>query len=338
MNGPDLEIGANYGDIGVMIGVSPTRRSARGFAGWVALGLAVFLTAPRVWAADVVELHFQSASPDKSLEDLLYLAIGVELSQAGLSSSRGAGTGTYVLALDYITDEGSVHLTLTLNRLKPQSVQPLATEEDDLPLNDAFEAQVGLVVKRVLDSGLGQARPASNAETTIGGILPEQPSRSLPTTISFRTDAVFGGTAIFGDLAKVSHGGWGTALDAGAFWLADTWSLKVGTRIGTTRLVDNQGVTGGPLYLSSAAIGADWGTGRQLPFRLLIGGSLGTLVLTVAGDRVKSKTVPWADADSAIEFPLGAGFSLGAELRLQAALEKILIWGLSPALTVGKEF
>jgi len=298
--------------------------------------LMSFAAAPSVWAAEVVELSFQSAAQDKTLEDLLYLAIGVELSQAGLSSSRTAGTGTYILATTYTAD-ASVHLSLQLS--KKGSAQPLATEEADLPLDDKFETQVGSTVQKLVDAVFGQNQPNKGTEATIGGVLPDAPpSGALPTTMAWRADAILGGTKVFGNLAEISQGGYQTALSTGLFWLADTWSLKVNLRAGAIRLLDNPGVTGGPLYLSSAAVGADWGTGRQLPFRLMVGGSVGALILTVAKSQVKSKTVPWVDGDAGLEFPVGAGFSFGGELRLQAAFEHFLIWQVSPGLTVGKEF
>jgi hypothetical protein len=301
------------------------------------LGLMSFAAVPGAWAAEVVELRFQSTAQDASLEDLLYLAIGVELSQSGLSSSRTAGTGTYILNTDYTTSESAVHLILRLS--KKGSSQPAAEEETDLPLDDKFETQVGQTVKKLVDDAFGQNQSNKGAEATIGGLLPDAPpSGALPTTVAWRADAVIGGTRVFGELAEISQGGYQTALSTGVFWLADTWSLKVNLRAGAIRLINNPGVTGGPLYLSSAAIGADWGTGRQLPFRLMVGGSVGALVLTVAKDQVKSKTVPWADGDAALEFPVGAGFSFGGELRLQAAFEHFLIWQLSPGLTIGKEF
>ncbi len=298
--------------------------------------LMSFAAAPSAWAAEVVELRFQSAARDTALEDLLYLAIGVELSQAGLSSSRAPGTGTYILETKYTT-ETSVHLTLQMS--KKGSTQPLAAEEADFPLDDKFETQVGTIVQKLVAAVFGQNHSSKGAEATIGGILPDAPpTGALPTTVAWRADAIFGGTKVFGNLAEISQGGYQTALSTGLFWLADTWSLKIDMRAGAIRLLNNPGVTGGPLYMSSAAIGADWGTGRQLPFRLMVGGSVGALILTVATDQVKSKTVPWVDGDTGLEFPVGAGFSFGGELRLQAAFEHFLIWQLSPGLTVGKEF
>jgi hypothetical protein len=302
------------------------------------LGLMLLAAVPGARAADVVELRFQSAAPDTSLEDLLYLAIGVELSQAGLSSSRAAGTGTYLLTANYMAADTSVHLSLRLS--KSGASEPLAQEEADVPVDDTFETQVGQAVRKLVAAGFGQNRSNANADATIGGLLPPKPAANgpRPTTLAWRADAVFGGTRVFGDLSALAQGGYEAAMSTGMFWLAETWSLKVAVRAGTIRLYDNTGVSGGPLYLSSAALGADWGTGRQLPFRLLVGGSIGALVLSVAKDQVKSKTVPWADGDAGLEFPVGAGFSLGAELRLQAAYEHFLIWGISPGLTVGKEF
>jgi len=293
--------------------------------------------APAVQAADLVELRFQSAETDTSLEDLLYFAVGMELSRVGFSSSRAGGAGKIILLTEYASSGADVHLVLTLS----DSTRSAASAIDIfIPLDDSFEARVGQAIRTLLAKGT-DSPGASGQAADIGGLFPEPPTgpeTAIPTAFKAYTQATFGGTMVLGVLADVARVGLETSLSGGMMWDADLWSLQAGTTMETIRLFQNEGIVGGDLYLSSVAIEARWGTGRTLPFRLTAGGSIGVQILTVARERVLSKTIPLIGGDAGASLPVGYGFSLGGQLRFQIGFESILILGFTPTIAVGKEF
>jgi len=323
-----------------MLGASAAP-SRRGLSVFSLFTLCLITAAAPARAAEVVELGFLADTRDASLEDLLYFAIGIELSRAGFSSSRTAGSGLLHLTAEYRQDGTSVQLSLTL--AKAGGAASSAVVEAEVPMDDSFE---GAVEQRVRDllSAAGLLNPVSGtpgSEATMEGVLPQRAEASrapLPTVVLMYAQTFVSGASLLGKLAELARYGVGAGLGGGLLWLADSWSLRSGLRLGTLRVLNNTGVDGGPLYLTSVAVEADWGTGRLSPYRLSAGGSVGALVLTVAGDGVRSKTVPFVDADAAVSTPLGGGFSLGTELRFQVAFETTLILDVSPALFVSKEF
>lgn len=78
--------------------------------------MVLFLGDPGIVAAQETVFHrFEAEHPDEELVDVLYLAAGVELTQAGLSSRRSEGDAEYTLYTEYDprSDEVIVAYTLT---------------------------------------------------------------------------------------------------------------------------------------------------------------------------------------------------------------------------------
>jgi hypothetical protein len=305
-----------------------------GTRGWAAAVLAFVLAAPV--SADV-GLTFASDQPDPSWEDVLYLGLGLALSDQGYSSVRGV-TAEYQLLTDYEVGAEGVTVTLTLSG--GASDAALARVEVALTLEGDLDVQIVAAVRRLLGAAaLDHPAPSASAPV-MEGVLVLPPTKVIdPFTLGqgFVVHALGGGAAYFGRWASVARYGVLGGLQAGWFFPWQGLRLVGALRAVETRDFTNDGLEGGPLYLTTAGADAEVGLGVVPGFRVFADASAGVAVLSVA-DPWRNKSVPYADAGLRAEFLL-AGVLLGADVRFQAVFDpEVVLLSLLPAVTVGKEF
>jgi hypothetical protein len=294
--------------------------------------------------AETVSHRFVSGSPVPALEEILYLAMGVELSNAGYSSTRVESGADFTLETAYEVrgEEAEVRLALFASK---EPGRAIAEDESRMPIDYELDAAAAAAVRRLLERAqLGQ--PSEGApRSEIDGLFPSSlitVEDTLRTTRTLRPDAQVsaGGTLFLDEFADyVGYGATGT-LQGGALLLRRTWSFSVGPRITVTRGFNKSGVDGGPFYLSTAGLNAQYGVGTGQANRLSVGVSGGAAVLSLLAEGgALHKTVPYADAGIQASIPLGKDFFLGGDVRFLLVFDPdVLIMGAAPTVSLCKEF
>jgi hypothetical protein len=321
----------------------------------------LFLNVFHGFSQELVEQRFESLQKDNSLEQVLYYDIGVELSQAGYSTSLRADGAGYVLKTVYLRRDALVDLTLSLYR-SGDLLHALATVESHVSIDDSLDRQTGDAVRQLL--GRLRNPSANRPDSRIEGVFPTSVARTAPPTVrtvpqavaadfpeppalksapSFfwppvRLQAGLAGTAFFGGLSDIAHYGAGGSLGMVLAWPTDSGHWLTGMRVSGRRVFTDTGVTGGQLYFSgvSAVLGAD--SAQLRPFRTSWTVALGAMVISVVGSSTRNKTVPWIDAGADLAIPLAPGLWAGGEVRFLTAFENTLILGVTPGLLITKDF
>jgi len=136
--------------------------------------MALFLISnPPVLYPEQVVLHrFSSQHPDLQLEEVLYLAAGAALMQAGLSSIREGDAGDYVLVAQYTSEKEEAEVQYTFFRAQaPEDI--LADMTVDLRVDGSLDARVSAAVLRLLQTAAIELVPSPQAK--IEGLLPDSP-------------------------------------------------------------------------------------------------------------------------------------------------------------------
>lgn len=303
-------------------------------------------------------LHdFTSPEKDPQLEDILYLSIGVSLSEAGFSSTRAPDSSyAYLLRIAYESGDTATSLGLSLYDADPDKML-LAQKELILNLDYSMDRVLSEAVQALLSEAGIQAVETDDAfhSSAIEGLFtrpaPEvqDPEAELKLPQAETVSGVFNiyvaaapGVLLFtGQASDYFHYGAMAALSAGNRFAYKQWILSPGLRLTVNRAFNNDDVEGGPLYLST--FGAELQAESihiQNPVRLTLLASGGAAVLSVAGgSRTLHKSVLYFDAGAAILFPFGKGFSAAGELRSMLIFEPgFTMNALVPALSVRKEF
>lgn len=378
-------------------GISP-----RGAVFAAAVVLLVLTWNPPVLHAEQIVIHrFSSQQPDLQLEEVLYLAAGAALVQAGLTSTRQGDAADYLLEARYTSTSDEVQVQYTLSRAQaPNDV--LVDLSVDLRVDGSLDTQVAAAVVRLLQAAA--IEPAPSPRARIEGLLPgsppavvagktesgepatgtatptdtaaaasaETPATALtgtavaastetaaaaptgtapaaPTGTSvaastgakareasvrrFDSSISTAGVMLFGAIAEFLHYGVGGVLSAGVTWPRPSWSLTVGADLSFVRALNDAGVTGGPLSLSTAGPSVQLATGTSAAHRVAAGVSGGLAVIIVEGTgNAMAKTAPYASAAVQTTIPIGANVFLGAEARFLAVFADVLILAAVPAL------
>ncbi len=145
---------------------------------------------------------------------------------------------------------------------------------------------------------------------------------------------------LFGPITEYFHYGGAGKISAGLSWPGKALGFSLGIEGGGARIFNDEGVAGGPLYISTAGAFFALGTGSQAPYRTAGNLSGGAAIITVTGgEGVLSKTVPYGEAGIRALFPLGRGYSLGGEMSFKMIFDHgLTIYGASPAFMMRKEF
>jgi hypothetical protein len=136
----------------------------------IALLCSLCMTPCQANAEELVLHKFIAKEPTPRIEDLLYLAAGIELMRAGLSSTRTGGGEDYQLLTDYSTSGGNLSVSYVL--VSPDAPgSALASAQVTLPLGQDLDEKIGSTIAGLLQQARIQAVPSEKAE--IKGLLPE---------------------------------------------------------------------------------------------------------------------------------------------------------------------
>ncbi len=261
--------------------------------------------------------QFESEEPDKSTENILYLAAGTALSSMGFSSTRQEHSPDYLLHTHYshVDDEVSLFYELYSGKDTLLAEKTLST-----PMDHQLDIRIGEALMELFAKAevIGSSEDAEISDLfswkqNAGGPVPED-SRSSPAFV-FEAGAEIGGIVFFGDFAEYFSYGAGGTLSSGLTWRRKTWRLTVGVKAGTIRVFETAGVSGPTLLLSTAGPMVMFGTGANRTYRFsgFISGGAGIISLLDSGS-LTSKTVPYADAGILALMPAGDLFFYGARL------------------------
>lgn len=297
---------------------------------------------PAAAAGPLVVQSFSSERPDPELEDVLYLALGVELYNAGYSSSRGGKDASHLLSVDYQSKGAEAEVRLSLSRAEtPGDV--LASVEFTLHIDSSFDLDLGSAMRKLLEFPAASPPQGGQSSPEIAGLFPSglvsrEALLRTDRTLRIETAASGGGAPFFGDFSDYAgYGAYGSA-QAGVLFLRRSWSLSLGGRFSLTRAFMADGVDGGPVYLSTAGINLQYGLGAEQKIKLAVCASGGAAVITLP-EAGLSKTVPYADGGVQAGFPVAKDLFLGGDLRLLAVFDPdLLILGAAVSVSVSKEF
>ena len=143
----------------------------------------ILLFSPHLYGETMVLHSFYSEQREPEIEELLYLAAGVELTGAGLSSSRSAENPDYILHTRYRRDGENLILQYKLSRkgFRRGSEESLAETGINLRINHYFDQIIASTVNYLLNTA--EIERHSSPEARIEGILPENPESGGTETV-----------------------------------------------------------------------------------------------------------------------------------------------------------
>jgi len=307
---------------------------------------------------ETIRHFFASSRPDQDIEDLLYLAIGIELTRAGFTSTLTSDDAAYRLETGYENRRDTVALMMRLSATeRPETA--LAETDHLLLLDSTLDGAIADAVRKLLaqtdlNRGLTEgaeiegllskpaavpdALPAANA--AVPAALPAVTEKKGIATPYIDTYIAAGGVALFGPATDYFHYGALGVFGAGYAIPLGNLALTPGIRVSATRIFNNAGVTGNPLYLSTIGANLQLGTANNVPYRASVVASGGAAVLSItSAGKLLSKSVPYADFGVHSGIPLGGGFFMGGEIRFIMVFDKdIFLMGAVPVFALNKEF
>ena len=211
------------------------------------------------------------------------------------------------------------------------SAAPVATSPPGLPSRPAGAALSGAA----LSGTAVQPEPApASARAKPAAIAIGPPRKTL--LLKFDSSVSAAGVLFFGRMTEYFHYGLAGLMTAGvAFPLASS-TFGVGLDLSFIRALNDYGVIGGPLYLSTAGVNLRYGTGSRSAFRLAGDLSAGPALVTVAAPgRTLVQTAPYGAVGVRAVVALGKHLSLGGEVRFLAIYANgLIIMGAVPAVTL----
>ena len=278
---------------------------------------------------------------------ILYLTIGVQLANAGFSSTRTSDGAQYTLVVGYVSRKTEADIDFALFA-SADGERPLAETAFLLHIDYSLDSEVAAAVDRLLeladlngDPGQNPSRVSAIEGVFSRGIGAEMSPDEILAATALRLDTSLGlgGIVFFGWMTDYFHYGATSAVSFAVRKPWKSWNFSLGARCTGTRVFNDSGVKGGPLYLSTAGADIGAGTGYRWPFILSAAASGGAAVITVAGDdQTLSKTVPYADAGARIRLPVGRGFFAGVDVRYLLVFDTdVLIMGVVPVLSISKD-
>ena len=329
--------------------------------------LTMFFSAgiPLSLSAEKVFLHlFSAEEPNPQLEHSLYLAAGVELMEAGFSSTRESENWDYLLQTDYATggNQVSVYYRLyeagTFRKKRAESNVQLNVDYD-------FDEEVAAAIRQLLE--LAGIEPDFSPEAEIEGLFSSSVEKTAPgfpddpeyqadsnqqketrsgadaeeySSLLFDTSFSAAGIMFFGEVTEYFHYGAGGGLAAGLKWLHPDWSIFLGLKTSVFRVFNDSGVAGGPLYVSTTGTGLRFGRGWEagIPFSFGLSGGA-AFIAVMEAEEILAKTVPYGDLEIQATLPFGKRMNAGVGMTFLVVFEgDVLLVGASPTLTFGMEW
>ncbi len=304
--------------------------------------------------------------PDARLEEVLYLAAGVELTRAGFDTRRiptslAAESDAldrerieeqakefdtpYVLLVEYAPQDTTIEIDFSLYTVAADS--PVASRRLVSPIDIDLDGRVGGAVRDLIEDadlqrertattsveGIGLARrpapPATDATVDIGS------ARVQGLEIGVNTSGLF----VLGAASEFfTYGVAGTVTGGYAPELSAV-GATFGGRASVIRLFPNEGVEGGDLRVVTFGPEVIVGTRYRAPARLGARVSGGAAVLVVSrSEETLAKTVPFVDSGVGARLALGSLVAIGIEINYLVVLETgFPVMGLFPSITVSME-
>ncbi len=149
-----------------------SRDSHLSCVGFYSAGIAIlfFTVSALELSGQAVVLHrFESPTPDPKLENVLYLAAGVALLHAGLSSTRQTDGEDYILSTSYREAAGRARITYSLLGADSHA-GPLAAETIEVPVEPGLDERIAAAMRGLLKTAGIRPSPSPNAR--IEDLLP----------------------------------------------------------------------------------------------------------------------------------------------------------------------
>lgn len=333
--------------------------------------LLLVLAGAAAHAEDSILQIFVAIEADPRLEEVLYLAAGVELTRAGLTSRRTQASVTdpsgaidpglvtsearrtdadFVLLMVYDTRPSEVHIEVSLDR--PVFDGPLASKNITSPLDLDLDSRVAAAVRELInEAGIERLRtdrtaiegfdfsprappvgpPATEPAVTAPG-LPEVSGPELAVTTA--------GILIVGDGTRLFRYGVAASLSGGYVPAGRGVGVFMGARGSVIRFLANADVGGGTLYVVTAGPDVHVGSVYRSPARLAMRISGGVAAVIVAREEdTLAKSVPFAELGVFARLPVGRIVAVGMEINYLTVFEPGLpLMGLTPSITVSMEF
>lgn len=220
---------------------------------------------------------------------------------------------------------------------------PMAEIEGVLPAAPGSSAQPNAPIETAKPTLTLPLAPPSEGAARASPQAPNLPSatptpvpRATPTP---RFDSTVSAASVlfFGKITTYIHYGFAGSTTDGIGWRTKKMDFGLAVRLSVVRALDDQGVIGGPLYLSTAGLDLHLGSGSERPYRFSAELSGGAAFLSVVGtQKTQTKTAPYGDIGLNAVVPIGKRLSLGASIRFLTIFDKgLLIMGALPAVTLG---
>lgn len=319
--------------------------------------------------AEEAVLQILIGSPsDARLEEVLYLAAGVELTRAGFDSRRIRTSlaaefealdreriedqakefdTPYVLLVEYAPQDTTIEIDFSLYAVAAES--PVASRQLVSPIDIDLDGRVGETVRDLIEEAdLQRERTATTAVEGIG-LVPRPTPPAADATVGTGT----GGARVQGLEIGVNTSGLfvlGAASEYFTYGVAGTVTggyapelsalgATFGGRASVIRLFPNEGVEGGALRVVTFGPEVLVGTRYRAPARLGARVSGGAAVLVVSrSEETLAKTVPFVDSGVGARLALGSLVAIGIEINYLVVLETgFPVMGLFPSITVSME-
>ncbi|MFW6288833.1 MAG: hypothetical protein ACOC2Q_03535 [Spirochaetota bacterium] len=335
------------------------------------IGVALLMQVVLAIHADDSVLQVLVGSPsDSRLEEVLYLATGVELTRAGLTSRRmrenaldsdgeinrrliraqtRQNDSRYTLVVDYALGDARIEVEFSLYDGLAQA--PLGVRSLSSPIDIDLDSRVSEVVQELIaDADLDREPTAGTSlegvslqETvaSAGVVTPERPRPvvGLEPAAGVDLSVLTSGLFVVGPASEFFSYGVAGTLAGGFTTPLNRIGVGFGARSSVIFALANAGVEGGSLYVVTVAPEARIGTPYRGPARLFTRVSGGAAIVIVSSeDSALAKTDLFAESGVGAHLPLGARFSIGLELNFMIVFEPGLpLMGISPSLTVSME-
>ncbi len=312
--------------------------------------LAFVLLAPSVPALsmEVIRHTYSSQEPDAQFEEILYLTIAVHLTTRGYSSTKTSENAPYILLTEYTVRGSEADLVFSLldaGLIDSERARYSVTVQIDYTLEGALDQAIDeLLAEARLDE---ESTDVQHTQTAIEGVLSRKdgPSMSPDEILAARATRLYVGAGIqgiafFGEISDYFGYGAGGIITAGIRKSRERWSVTAGLKLSSQILFTENGISGGPVYLSLAGADLTIGTGYNRNYRVSAGISGGGAFISLEGDgALLTKTVPYMDGGIQLAIPVGSSMCAVLDIRALAVFDQdFLILAATPALSIRKEF
>ena len=286
-----------------------------------------------------VGYRFRAEKPNPAVEKILYLAVGVELAEYGLTSREQQGRSEYTLTIEYAVSGGTAELRLSMEKgSKPGT--PLSSIETTVPLDHGMNKIIKEKVRELVVEANLDREPERRG--SVAGILPDlvEANSFDEEGFSFFAGISGGGVVHIGEVTDYFLYGASGGFAVDCIWYAAPWRLSAGGKISISRAFNNSVVSGGTLYIGTTGAHLSLGNSDLTtnPWNILIGGGAAELIVLSEGDTLV-KSVPYAEAGlkgTALRF---YDYFMNFRITYRVIFDPdILVGGIAPTVELMRRF